>query len=128
VHADGLIHANTIRLVDTAFSNYLKDELRDELFAILPDIWATFDVISQIRKWNFSKMEFEHAYQEQVNRGGFSQKDIGFVLQVLFLFSVIGNARRHDYYVFRYLHRDARLNFNDRIVVHRGLFKSLQIV
>jgi hypothetical protein len=123
-----LIHANTIRQVDTAFSNYLKDELRDELFAILPDIWVIFDVISQIGKWNFTQAEFDRAYQDQAKRGNLSQKDVGFVLQVLFLFSVIGNARRHDYYVFRYLHRDARLSFNDRIVVHRGLFKSLQIV
>jgi energy-coupling factor transporter ATP-binding protein EcfA2 len=126
--SDGVIHANTIRQVDTAFSNYLKDELRDELFAILPDIWVIFDVISQIGKWNFTQAEFDRAYQDQAKRGNLSQKDVGFVLQVLFLFSVIGNARRHDYYVFRYLHRDARLSFNDRIVVHRGLFKSLQIV
>ena len=124
---DGLIRGVTIKNVDTAFSNYLKDELKDELFAILPDISIIFDVISQIGKWNFSLAEFERAYQEQVKRGNLAQKDVGFVLQVLFLFSVIGNARRHDYYLFRYLHRDARISFNDRIVVHRGLFKSLQI-
>jgi energy-coupling factor transporter ATP-binding protein EcfA2 len=128
VGSDGLIHASTIRKVDTAFSNYLKDELRDELFAILPDIWITFDVISQIGKWNFTQTEFDRAYRDQIKRGNLAQKDIGFVLQVLFLFSVIGNVRRHDHYLFRYLHRDARLSFNDRIVVHRGLFKSLQIV
>ena len=127
IDTDGLIHAKTIRTVDTAFSNYLKDELKDELFAIVPDISAIFDVISQIGKWNFSNSEFERAYREQGKRGNLVQKDVGFVLQVLFLFSVVGNARRHDYYVFRYLHRDARISFSDRIVVHRGLFKSLQI-
>lgn len=127
IETDGLIHASTIRKVDTAFSNYLKDELRDELFAILTDISVIFDVISQIGKWNFTLAEFERAYREQTKRGNLVQKDIGFVLQVLFLFSVIGNARRHDYYLFRYLHRDARISFTDRIVVHRGLFKSLQI-
>lgn len=126
--SDGVIRRRTIRDVDTAFSNYLKDELRDELFAILPDISIIFDVISQIGKWNFTHSEFERAYKEQFDRGNLSQKDVGFVLQVLFLFSVIGNARRHDYYVFRYKHRDARINFSTRIVVHRGLFKSLQIV
>ena len=126
--SDGIIRTQTIRNVDTAFSNYLKDELRDELFAILPDISVIFDVISQIGKWNFTHAEFERAYKEQVKRGNLNQKDVGFVLQILFLFSVIGNARRHDYYVFRYQNRDARISFNDRIVVHRGLFKSLQIV
>lgn len=128
LESDGVIRSQTIRNVDTAFSNYLKDELRDELFAILPDISVIFDVISQIGKWNFTHGEFERAYKEQFKRGNLTQKDVGFVLQVLFLFSIIGSARRHDYYVFRYQHRDARINFSERIVVHRGLFKSLQIV
>ncbi|HNC84998.1 MAG TPA: hypothetical protein PK999_18235 [Nitrospira sp.] len=128
VDGDGFIHAATIRKVDTAFSNYLKDELRDELFAILPDISGIFDVISQIGKWNFSHADFDKAYIQQLRRAGLVQKDVGFVLQVLFLFSVIGYAQRHDHYVFRYVNRDARINFSNRIVVHRGLFKSLQIV
>jgi hypothetical protein len=44
-----VITAGIIRKVDKAFSNYLKDELVDELFAILPDILVVFDVISQLR-------------------------------------------------------------------------------
>ena len=51
-----------IRKVDKAFSNYLRDELTDELFAILPDISRIFDTISQLRKWNFSIVELEQAY------------------------------------------------------------------
>ena len=98
------------------------------MFAILPDISTIFDVISQIRKWNFTIQEFEKAYREQSKRGNLSQKDIGFILQVLFLFSVIGNSPRVGYYVFRYLNKEARFNFNERIVVHRGLFKALQII
>ena len=124
----GRISAGIIRKVDTAFSNYLKEELRDELFAVLPDINAIFDVISHLRKWNFSRAEFEMAYKEQFERGNLTTKDVGFVLQILFLFSVIGNARRHDYFLFRYQNPEARFNFNDRIIVHRGLFKSLQII
>lgn len=122
------ITSGAIRKVDTAFSNYLKEELRDELFAVLPDISAIFDVISHLRKWNFSRTEFERAYGDQLERGNLTTKDVGFVLQVLFLFSVIGNARRHDYFLFRYQNPEARFNFNDRIIVHRGLFKSLQII
>lgn len=119
-----------VRRVDKAFSNYLREELTDELFAILPDISKIFEAISQLRKWNFSISELENVYSEQVKRGIISEKDATFVLQVLFLFSVIGNAAtgRNDRYFFRYQNRDARLNYNERIVVHRGLFKSLQIL
>lgn len=127
---DQQISPEVVRRVDKAFSNYLREELTDELFAVLPDISKIFDAISQLRKWNFAISELESAYSEQVTRGIIAEKDVTFVLQVLFLFSVIGNvaAARNDRYFFRYQNRDARLNYNERIVVHRGLFKSLQIL
>jgi len=122
------ITPDIIRKVDKAFSNYLREELTDELFAILPDISNIFDAISQLRKWNFSIRELESAYASQVKHGFIREKNVKFVLQVLFLFSVIGNTPRGGRYVFRYQNREARLNFNERVVVHRGLFKSLQIL
>jgi hypothetical protein len=63
-----------------------------------------------------------------VSRGFIKEQNVKFVLQVLYLFSVIGNTPRPGRYVFRYQNREARLNFNERIVVHRGLFKALQIL
>jgi hypothetical protein len=83
-----------VRRVDKAFSNYLREELTDELFAILPDISNIFDTLSQLRKWNFSVREFERAYSRQFHRGSLKEKDVKFVLQVLFLFDVIGNSPR----------------------------------
>ncbi|NVZ95049.1 hypothetical protein HX821_11615 [Pseudomonas sp. B6001] len=117
-----------VRRVDKAFSNYLRDELTDELFAILPDISRTFDVISQLRKWIFSIQEFESVYSDHVRRGIIQGNDVTFVLQVLFLFSVIGNTPQTGRYFFRYQNKEARLNYNERVVVHRGLFKALQIL
>jgi hypothetical protein len=117
-----------VKRVDMAFSNYLRQELTDELFAILPDIVDIFDAISQLRKWNFSIRELERAYAEKVSRGFIKEQNVTFVLQVLYLFRVIGNAPRQGRHVFRYKNREARLNFNEPIVVHRGLFKALQII
>ncbi|MDH1622502.1 cold shock domain-containing protein [Pseudomonas chengduensis] len=122
------IGPTVVRYVDKAFSNYLRQELTDELFAILPDISNTFDTISQLRKWNFSIPEFEQAYQQRVEQGFIQERNVKFVLQILFLFSVIGNSPRGGRYVFRYQNREARLNYNERVVVHRGLFKALQIL
>jgi hypothetical protein len=121
------ITPRTIKVVDKAFSNYLREEFTDELFAILPEIANTLDLISQLRKWIFTIQEFEEAYAEQVEAGFIKEKSTKFVLQVLFLFDVIGNTPRAGRYVFRYQNREARLNFNERVVVHRGLFKALQI-
>ena len=122
------ISPDIVKRVDKAFSNYLRDELTDELFAVLPDIANIFDAISQLRKWNFAIKEFEHVYSEQVKQEFIKEKNVKFVLQVLYLFSVIGNTPRVGRYVFRYQNREARLNFRERVVVHRGLFKSLQIL
>jgi hypothetical protein len=128
VQTDGKINREIIKKVDKAFSNYLKDELVDELFAILPDISAIFDVISQLRKWIFRINEFERAYREERARGDIGQADFGFVLQILFLFSVVGNTPRSKFFVFRYTNKEVRLNFRENLVVHRGLFKALQII
>ena len=117
-----------IRKVDKAFSNYLREELADELFAVLPEINRIFDTISQLRKWNFSLAELERAYGEQIDEGYIKERNVKFVLQILYMFDVIGNVISHDRFVFRYQNPDARLNFNERVVVHRGLFKSLQII
>jgi hypothetical protein len=122
------ISNGVIRRVDKAFSNYLRQELTDELFAVLPDISGVFDVLSQLRKPIFSVSEFEAAYTDQVRQGFIQEKNVNFVLQVLYLFSVIGNSIRPGNEVFRYKNREARLNFNERIAVHRGLFKALQIL
>jgi hypothetical protein len=124
----GKITPDVVKRVDKAFSNYLRDELTDELFAILPDISQIFDAISQLRKWNFSIGELENAYSEKVSRGFIKEQNVKFVIQILYLFSVIGNEPRPGRFVFRYQNREARLNFNERIVVHRGLFKALQIL
>lgn len=126
--SSGVISPRIVKIVDKAFSNYLREELTDELFAILPDIANIFDAISQLRKWNFSIPELEEAHLQQVERGFVKEKNVKFVLQVLFMFDVIGNAPGRNRFVFRYLNREARLNFNERVVVHRGLFKALQII
>ena len=59
---EGIISPEIVKVVDKAFSNYLREELTDELFAVLPDITHIFDTISQLRKWIFTIPEFETAY------------------------------------------------------------------
>lgn len=121
------IGPKVIKKVDNAFSNYLKSELTDEIHGVLPDISSIFDVISQLRKWSFSIKEFIDAYNRQLKRASLKERDPTFILQVLFLFSVIGNHPKPDRQIFRYRNGEARFNFDERVVVHRGLFKALQI-
>ena len=73
--------------------------------------------------------EFRSIYNQYLQKGTIKQKNIDFVLQTLFNFSVIGNkSPKRDLCFFRYENKEARFNFNENIEVHRGLFKALQIL
>lgn len=126
---DEKISAATVRKVDKSFSSYLKRELIDEIHGVIPDISAVLDVLSQIRKQTFSEKEFRVIFEKKHKDGSIKDGDPAFVLRILFLFSVIGNQpRQKNQTVFRYLNRDAELNFQENFVVHRGLLKALQIL
>ena len=123
------VHPMTVKKVDKGFSNYMKDEIIDEVYALFPEINEIFSIISQIRKWNFSIEDFKKTYSSYLGKGTISEQNTDFVLQTLFNFSVIGNRpKNRAVSFFRYENKEARFNFNENIVVHRGLFKALQIL
>ena len=95
----------------------------------MPDILVIFSIISQIRKWNFTIKEFKDTYIQYYKKGTIKNGNVDYVLQLLFNFSVIGNRpKNRTISFFRYTNPEARFNFNENIVVHRGLFKALQIL
>jgi len=123
------VRGSTVKRVSRAFSNHLKKELVDEIHGIIPEITAVLNVISQNRKQIFSIQEFTREYEKQVAQGSIKEKDVTFVLNILFNFSVIGNQpNQKNITVFRYENKDAQLNFRELLVVHRGLFSALQIL
>lgn len=124
------INNGMIKYEDRAFSNYLKDEIKDEVYPLLPDIENIFQVLSNLRKWNFSVNEFITEYNKYVTTGKIKETNTDYVLDVLFNFSVIGNQDKHhkEFYYFKYLHTNMTYNKNENVVIHRGLFKALQIV
>lgn len=123
------ISAETIKHVDRAFSNYLRSEITDEVFPLLPEIDTVFQIISNIRKQIITGTEFAKEYKKYVVSGTISQSNINYVLDTLFNFSVIGNENKFqkNRNYFKYLHTNMTYNSEERIVLHRGLLKSLQI-
>lgn len=124
----GVIQPDTIRDADKSYSNYLKDELLDEIHGLIPDIATIFSIISEIRKWILDIDEFKTAFEARYRAGALKTKDPTFVLRTLFYFSVIGNVSRQGTHIFRHANPDAMFNFTEKIVIHRGLMKSLQIL
>jgi hypothetical protein len=123
------IGPKTVVRVDKAFSNYLRSEIEDEIHGILPEIRQLLDLFSKIRKQTLPIPVFEQAYREAVSKHEIPERNIDFILKILFHFSVIGNQpKQKNVHIFRYERPEARFNFNESIVVHRGLFKALQIL
>lgn len=125
-----IVSARIIKRVDKAFSNYLKAEIIDEIQAILPEIEIIFQIISQIGKQQFKVDEFKSVFDSYLVNGTIERRDINYILQNLYDFSVVGNQPRNPKIqpVFRYRNRESRLNLSENIAVHRGLFKALQIL
>ena len=109
--------------------NYLRSEIIDEVQAMIPDVNEVLNIFSEIRKQTLTQDEFRRTYSQRHKQGIVQIPDPDFVLRVLFHFSVIGNQpKQKSARVFHYLNREARLNPNELIIVHRGLFKALQIL
>jgi hypothetical protein len=126
---DSTISPNIVRAQDKAFSNYLRSELEDEIHGAIPEIRDILGVFSIVRKQSMSISSFAIQYEKATSAGSIRKRDVNFVLEVLFMFSIIGNIpNQSNHPVFKYKNPEARLNFNEQICVHRGLFKALQIL
>jgi len=131
INNDGYkISNHIIKFVDRAFSNYLKDEIVDEIYPLIPDIEEVFQVISNLRKWVFTTVEFKNEYLKYLRSKTVKEENVDYVLDTLFKFSVLGNQdkKRNELFYFKYLHTNMNLNRNENLVVHRGLFKALSII
>ena len=87
------------------------------------------DVLSHVNKQRITPEEFREAFSE-LEPTKESGIDADTCLKLLFHFSVIGNSGkgRSPLFFFKYEHPSRKLNFGLPIVVHRGLYKALEIV
>lgn len=119
---------DTVKEADDSFSEYLKGETIDELFPLLPEIDEILGLLSTIRKQSFGFAVFEREYNALVDRERVPKRDIRYVLLALFDAGVIGNRpSMKGQSIFRFSKKAPRFNFNETMIIHRGLYKALQI-
>ena len=123
-----LIKPELIRDADNEFSEYMKREIIDEMYAVLPEYEDIFAILSLIRKQTFNPNEFVEQYNKMVQEKRIPERGAEKVLKLLFEFSVIGNVPsiKHQA-IFKYEKDSSRFNFKENIIIHRGLYKALQI-
>jgi hypothetical protein len=106
----------------------LKGEIIDEIHVEMPEINDVLAIFSQIRKQTFNPSEFTSAYNEFVSKGKLTNRGAENVLIMLFDVNVIGNQpTMKGKTIFKYENKSARFNYKENIMIHRGLFKALQI-
>ncbi len=111
------------------YSEYLRNELDDEIHKHLPNYREYLELLRSLGNWQFERKQFEEVYKKQ---GELLHADSSKVLEELYEFSLIGfyRAGGRGYggseYVFRY--QNPRTQFDKtsvRFRVHLGLVDTL---
>lgn len=123
------ISSSIVQASEKAFSNYLRAEIEDEAYGVIPEIKQILNLFTKLRSRNIEVSEFRKIYQSELEKENITERDYRYVLEILFSFSAIGNiSGQSGQAIFLYENKESRLNLNEDICVHRGLLKSLQIL
>lgn len=105
--------------------DYFLPEIKDELVGYLDHtkIDPFFNLLSTIRKRDFTLGDAKRAAS---NNSLFNELDLEHIFSVLFECSAIGHLIGKDerYYI-KYRNRNMSFNPNERIILHKGLWKAL---
>lgn len=122
------ISASTMKTADEAYSFYLRREYVDEIQSVVPDIDNVFNCFSDIRKQIFTVEEFREVVSRYEREKQTLPVDFDTLCKLLFHFSVIGNVpRQTNRSVYRYQNPQARFNKREKICLHRGLLRAVQV-
>ena len=120
-----------VKAADREFSNYFKNELEDEITPLIPQINVIWKMITEMRKLIFSVKDFEETLEEyQQQKMVDMHITASSILEILFNFSILGNQHKtqEKTFFFKYQQTNMTYNRHERLVVHRGLLKSLQLI
>lgn len=112
--------------------DYFMPEIKDELVgsASPAEIDATFALISTMRSREF-KYSALQAVIEGASDPQLKSLDLKKVLKVLYDRSAIGTVsdatRGYSHYTFKFRNRNSTLGFPDRLMLHKGIWKALNV-
>lgn len=109
--------------------NYFYHEITDELdgYFTRSDIETGMQLLGSLRKRDFAFDELEAAGSKHPR---YKDLDIPRFVEQLFEASAVGNVQQIPggaFWHFRYRNRNSALNLDDRLVVHQGLWKALNV-
>lgn len=125
-----ITHRQILAGIRNYSSKYFLPEIRDELVGYVAQdrSEALIRAISRLKRSRFKFGEISaHLHYE----GLLQKADMLTLLEPLFHCSAIGNAKRDGsdkmYWSYRFRNRHSQLNLEEEIVVHRGLWRAMNI-
>ena len=110
---------------------YFLPEIKDELVGYVPEahVEIAFELLGSPRKREFL---FSELRSRQDSHSRFKDIDLEAFISALFDCSAIGNIQnRHGgntYYTFKHRNQNATFNVNERLLLHRGLWKAMNLI
>ena len=114
---------------------YFLPEIHDELsgYATPAEIDSIVDALGKLRKRDFRLRELVESSRSTNNR--LSEERVYELVRALFQCSALGNIQRRSgpqgdttFYTFKYRNRHSSFNEGEQLMLHRGLWKALNLV
>ena len=129
---NGILDVSTIRNGIRKYSiEYFLPEMIDELqgYVGATDAKNFFQLAGSLRQRDFTAKQL-YAIAAEDPKNTLSDETIDTILRALFECSGIGNIQQikgRDFFTFRFRNRHATFNIKERILLHRGLWRALNL-
>jgi hypothetical protein len=110
---------------------YFLPEIKDELvgYVARDDTDTVMELLGSLRKRDFSFGELEEKARGQSR---FGNLDLPSIITALFECSAVGNVFNRPggatFYTFKFRNRNSSLNLGERLILHRGMWKALNLI
>lgn len=112
--------------------DYFLPEIKDELVGYFPAsvVEAAFSLIGSLRRREFY---FQDLVEKAKKQPRFNELDLSGLVAALFECSAIGNVNRVRatrgtmYYTWKYRNRNSTLNLDDQLLLHKGMWRALNV-
>lgn len=115
-------------------TEYFKEEIADEMAGYLPGkvIESVFNALSSMRSRDFWFSEFEEKIEYNLKLNDLKDITSDEIMRILYGCSAIGhiysiNGGHTSMVTFKYRNRSSAFNPKDRIMLHKGLWKALNV-
>lgn len=123
------ISADTIKGVDGDYSGKFREELVNEIDGVIPDISNLLSHFGATHKQRYSFFQFIGLIEEYQKGEDCHEKTRMLspqgIAKIMFHFSIVGNADRHNKPIYKYQRTHLTLNPSEPLVFHRGLLKTM---